>query len=85
MSVKKIECTTIAIKDGTATVYHLPYVGNSVYAPNCFWHNDKGPALVTTTGHASWWLDDDAMDFEEWCEKVTISDEEMFILRIAYL
>jgi len=80
----KLQCTTIEIKDGTASIYHLPY-GGSVYDDECIWHNDKGPAMTTTTGKVGWWLHDDAMAFEAWCGMVTITEEELFILRMTYL
>lgn len=68
-------------------IWHYPFEGDNPFDDECIWHCEHGPALyhLTNTGACSWWLDDVKMDFEEWCELLNKTDEEIFLLRMTYL
>jgi len=47
-------------------------------------HCENGPALECTDGTKYWYLNGNHYTFEEWLEKLNISDEEKVFLRLKY-
>lgn len=66
-------------------IWHYEFDGDTPYDDDCIWHREDGPAVYIHPGACSWWLDDVKMDFEEWCETLNKTDEEIFLLRMTYL
>jgi hypothetical protein len=48
------------------------------------YHRDDGPAVENTNGHQRWWLNDQHMSFDEWLDKVKMSDEDKVMMKLKY-
>jgi len=77
-------CTFVVTTDGIVIVHHREYCGY-IYDDECIWHNEIGPAVIWPDGHAAWWIDGINYTFNEWVTLVDLPDEEIFLLKMAYL
>tara|TARA_R110000851_G_scaffold13107_1_gene45057 strand:- start:275 stop:550 length:276 start_codon:yes stop_codon:yes gene_type:complete len=52
------------------------------------YHREDGPAIIRQDGNpfgrVSWCLNDVTYEFDEWCIKLNISDEDAMMLRLQY-
>ena len=47
-------------------------------------HRDDGPALEISDGTKAWWLNDQEMSFDEYLNKVDMSDEAKVMMKLKY-
>jgi hypothetical protein len=47
-------------------------------------HRDDGPAYESANGGKSWYLHDQCLTFDEWLNKVDMSDEDKVMLKLEY-
>ena len=47
-------------------------------------HRANGPAIEWKDGRTSWWLNDQRLTFDEWLDKLDISDEAKVMMKLKY-
>jgi hypothetical protein len=47
-------------------------------------HRYDGPAVEHADGTNEWWLNDELLTFEEWLDKVNMSDEDKVMMKLQY-
>ena len=47
-------------------------------------HRTDGPAIEWSDGTKRWYLNDQRMSFEEWLNKVKMSDEDKVMMKLQY-
>jgi hypothetical protein len=47
-------------------------------------HRDDGPAIEWGNGTSSWWVNDRRLSFDEWLDKVDMSDENKVMMKLKY-
>ena len=48
------------------------------------WHREDGPTIIWKSGYIRWYLEGEEYTFEEWCEKLDKTDEEIALLKLKY-
>ena len=79
-----VVCTTM----DHITIYHYPNKDGQAGADaaDCIWHREDGPAVINQNDNIyGWWLDDVSLDFDEWCELLNKTEEEIFMLKMNSL
>jgi hypothetical protein len=69
---------------GTVIVHHKEYAG-IIYDDACIWHREDGPAVIWSNGRVAWYINGEHMSFNAWSLLVDLTDEEIFLLKMAYL
>lgn len=74
------------MKMSTDVEYHVEQPsGAQMWSKDGKLHRTDGPALVESDGMVRWWLDGIEFDtFDEWFEKVQVSDEDKTLLKLKY-
>jgi hypothetical protein len=49
------------------------------------YHREDGPAFIWHDGSVDWYINDKSYFFDDWCDKVSISDEAKMMLRLQYV
>jgi hypothetical protein len=47
-------------------------------------HRDDGPAVERVNGPKEWWLNDRYLTFDQWLDKVDISDEAKVMMKLTH-
>ena len=47
-------------------------------------HRYDGPAVEYADGTNEWWLNDELLTFDEWLNKVDMSDEDKVMMKLKY-
>jgi hypothetical protein len=47
-------------------------------------HRADGPAYEDEDGYKTWWLNDNPLTFDEWLDKVKMSDEDKVMMKLQY-
>jgi hypothetical protein len=47
-------------------------------------HRDDGPAVEYANGSNEWWLNDELLTFDEWLDKVNMSDEDKVFMKLQH-
>jgi len=95
-----IEYTNICIQEYNKLSYKkrkekpfcIEYDGTKEWIVDGILHREDGPAaifpkgnLCYPKGHNKWCLDGKQYSFEDWCEKLNKSKEEIIFLKLKYL
>ena len=82
--------TRIELMGGPAEVWYLP--GAEHFSSN--YHREDGPAIIFDEGYpyddlgstarCQWYLNGRNHSFEEWCEEMKKTDEEIIFLKLKY-
>ena len=68
-------------EDGPAIEYAD---GSKYWYINGKYHREDGPAVVYADGSKFWYFDGDEYSFDEWLDKLQISDEEKVMLCLIW-
>ena len=69
-------------EDGPARIDHI--TNEKTWYKNDKIHNEDGPAYISHKGMTLWWLNDESLSFEKWCEILNKTDEEIVILKLKF-
>jgi hypothetical protein len=77
-------CTLIPIIDGSVILHHKEFTGGTIYDDDCIWHREDGPAIIWPDGRVAWYINGREYSWKQWIALVDLTDEELFLLKMAY-
>ena len=58
--------------------------GNIIWFQDSEPHRTDGPAIIWADGSYEWVLKSHVYRFDDWCEKLNLSDEEIIMIKLKY-
>ena len=59
--------------------------GTKAWYRNGHRHREDGPAIEYSNGDTSWYLNGKFFKFDQWCQHLRLTDEEIAIIKLQYV